>query len=194
MTTKRSCSSFPSSRTARFAGLAAAVLFLAVFAIPAASGQAAEAGDRGGTRLTVGGGASGMKVEYGNRFLVDATGWVDADTIRRIGLEGEVKWIHFFQQSDHVNLATYQGGVRYHFNYGKAQPYVKGLVGMGQFNFPFNYASGNYLVASGGGGVDAIFTRRWSVRTEFEYQYWPEFTYGAMSVYGFTMGVRYRIF
>jgi hypothetical protein len=194
MTTKKSCSSFPSSGTRRFAGLAAAALFLAVFAIPAASGQAAESGDRGGTRITVGGGASGMKIEYGNRFLVDATGWVDADTIRRLGIEGEVKWIHFFPQPDHVYLETYQGGVRYHLNYGKLQPYAKGLVGLGRFTFPYSLAQGNYLVASGGGGVDAIFTRRWSVRTEFEYQYWPEFTYGAMSVYGFTMGARFRIF
>lgn len=189
---KRSCSSFPSSAR-RFAGLAAAALFFAAFAIPAAWGQAAESGDRGGTRITVGGGASGMKIEYGNRFLVDATAWVDADTVRRIGLEGEAKFMYFNQVAD-VHAATYQGGVRYHFNFGQMQPYVKGLVGMGQFNFPYNYATGNYLVASGGGGVDAIFTRRWSVRTEFEYQYWPEFTYGAMNVYGFTMGVRYRVF
>lgn len=189
---KRFCGFFPGSRWRKVACLAAAMLVLA-FGVRLASGQAVESANAGSAHLTVGGGASGMVVGYGNRFMVDATGWVDADTIHRIGIEGEGRWIHFNQTAD-VHAETYLGGLRYHFNVGKLQPYVKGMVGFGQFNFPYNFASGNYLVAAGGGGVDALFTRRWSVRTEFEYQDWPQFTYGSLSIYGFTMGLRYRIF
>lgn len=184
---------FPTSRMRRLAGTMAAILLLAALGAGFASGQAAEAANAGGARLTVGGAASAVDLEYGSRQMLGATAWVDADTIRRIGFAGEVRWLDFHQTAN-VHAETYLGGVRYHFNYGRLQPYVKALAGFGRFNFPYNFATGNYLVVAGAGGIDDRLTRRWSVRTEFEYQDWPYFTYGAMSAYGVTMGLRYRIF
>jgi len=69
------------------------------------------------------------------------------------------------------------------------------LVGFGLFNFPYNFAHGSYLVVAPGGGVDFRLNRRFRVRlVDFEYQIWPQFTYGAMSSVGVSAGIRYRIF
>jgi hypothetical protein len=75
------------------------------------------------------------------------------------------------------------------------QFYGKGMVGIGQFNFPYNYAKGTYLVIAPGGGVDYRWTRRMTVRlADVEYQIWPQFTYGSMTSAGVSVGLRYNIF
>jgi hypothetical protein len=77
----------------------------------------------------------------------------------------------------------------------KFYPYVKGLVGIGQFNFPYNYAKGTYLAVAPGGGLDYRLSHRVRLRlVDFEYQLWPKFTYGNMSSYGISTGLRVRIF
>ncbi len=171
------------------------LLLVLVMLAPArtASAQAAEAGNAGHIFLNAGAGASGFYLQYGQRKNLGITAWVDADSIRHFGVEGEARWLEYHQVAN-VHAETYLGGGRYHFEVGRFQPYVKGLVGDGHFNFPYNYATGNYLVIAPGGGTDFRLNRRWSARADFEYQYWPQFTYGAMSSIGGTVGLRYRIF
>lgn len=157
-------------------------------------GQAAESANAGNAFIWVGGGASGFYTQYGARKLLGVTGYVDVDTIRRFGFEGEGRWLNFHQVAN-VNTQTYLAGPRFHFNVGRLQPYAKGLVGVGEFNFPYNYAHGSYLVVAPGAGVDYRFSRRIDIRlVDVEYQYWPQFTYGAMTSVGVTVGVRYRVF
>lgn len=156
------------------------------------SAQAAEAADAGHAFLSVGGGASGYEVQYGSRKLLGMTAWVDADTIRHFGIEGEGRWLEYHQQAN-VHVETYLVGARYHFNVGRTQPYVKALGGLGYFNFPYNYASGRYFVVAPGGGIDYRLSKRWSARADFEYQYWPQFTFGAMSSAGGTIGLCFHI-
>src|ERR1019366_1769744 len=157
-------------------------------------GQAAESANAGRAYLWAGAGVSGYYEQYGARKLLGVTGFVDADTIRHFGVEAEGQWLDFHQVAN-VNVQTYMAGPRYHFDKGKFQPYAKGLVGMGEFNFPYNYAHGSYLVIAPGIGVDYRLNRRWGVRAiDFKYQYWPQFTFGAMSSVGITTGIRYRIF
>lgn len=158
-----------------------------------AEAQAAESGDVGAARLAVGGGGSGFTLGYGNRKMLGVTAWVNGDTIRHFGGEGEVRWLDF-RQTANVHAETYLGGVRYHLNYGRIQPYVKALSGLGNFNFSYNYATGRYFVVSGGGGLDYKLNRRWIVRADVEYQDWPQFTFGAMNSVGVNVGLRFRIF
>ena len=178
--------------TSRLALRLLALLCL-VAAVPLCHGQAAESADAGRAMVWAGVGASGYTVQYGSRNLLGVTAWVDADTIRHIGLEGEGRWLDWHQQAN-VHAETYLGGVRYHFNVGRTQPYVKGLAGIGFFTFPYNFANGRYFVAAPGGGVDYRLTKRLGVRADFEYQYWPQFTFGAMSSAGATIGLRYRVY
>jgi hypothetical protein len=159
-----------------------------------ASGQVVPAADAGGLMLSAGATASGYYLQYGERKMLGVTGFVDADTKRRLGIEGEARWLVFHQTND-VHASTYTIGPRYHVNIGRFQPYAKGLVGIGEFNFPYNYAHGSYLVVTPGGGVDFSLNRRIHLRiADVEYQYWPQFTFGAMSSFGVSSGVRVRIF
>jgi hypothetical protein len=164
-----------------------------------ANAQVVYTGDAGGITLTAGATASGYEVQYGEQKLLGIAGVVDLDTRRRFGVEAEGRWL-MFHETNQLHATTYLAGPRYHFTRGKFQYYAKGLVGVGQFNFPYNYAQGNYLVIAPGGGVDYRWKRKISLRlADVEYQIWPQFTYNgagyeSMNSYGVSAGVRYHIF
>jgi len=100
-----------------------------------------------------------------------------------------------FRQSADVHIETYSIGARYHFNVGRFQPYVKGLAGFGDFNFPYNLATGRFLVATAGGGIDYKLSRKIEIRAvDWEYQNWPNFTFGNMSTLSVSIGLRMRVF
>ena len=170
--------------------LAAAVLCLA----RTAESQVVFSGDKGGITLTAGVTASGYAVQYGQQKLLGITGVVDLDTRRRIGIEAEGRWL-MFHETNQLHATEWLAGPRYHHSWGKFQVYGKGMVGIGQFNFPYNYAKGTYLVIAPGGGVDYRWTRRMTLcLADAEYQFWPQFTFGSMKSYGVSAGVRYHIF
>jgi hypothetical protein len=171
-------------------------MLLAVFIVVAhrASAQVVPSADAGGLTLSAGTTGSGYTLQYGERKMLGITGFVDLDTRRHLGIEGEARWLVFHQTAD-VHATTYAIGPRYHMDKGRFQPYAKALVGIGQFNFPYNYATGNYLVVAPGGGVDFRLNHRIRLRlVDFEYQYWPQFTYSAMTSVGVSTGIRVRIF
>lgn len=155
--------------------------------------QSAESADLSRPSLWVGASASGYTLQYGVRKMAGVSAFVDADSAHHIGVEGEGRWLEFHQTAN-VHSESYLIGPRYHLNIGKYQPYVKGMIGFADFNFPYNFAHGTYLVVGAGAGVDYRLASRWSVRGEFEYQDWPQFTFGAMSSVGVNAGIRYRIF
>lgn len=156
--------------------------------------QVAASGDAGGFTLSAGATASGYQVQYGEQKLLGIAALVDVDTRRRIGLEAEGRWLQFHETND-LHVTTWLAGPRYHFTRGKFQFYGKGLVGVGQFYFPYNLAQGNYLVIAPGGGVDYRWKRRVTLRlADVEYQIWPQFTFGSMTSAGVSAGVRYHIF
>jgi hypothetical protein len=174
-------------------GIGAAVLVV-IFYIPVARAQVNPSGNEGGLTISAGALGSGYSLQYGNRKMLAVTTVVDADTRRKLGIEGEGRWIEFHQTAK-VHAETYSGGVRYHFDMGRFQPYVKGLVGLGDFNFPYNLATGHYFIVTGGGGLDYRLNARIHIRAvDVEYQDWPQFTYGNMTSVGVSAGVRVRVF
>jgi hypothetical protein len=181
---------------ARLLVRSAALVVLAILcAAPhPAPAQVQPPGDMGGLIVSVGGMGSGYSIQYGQRKIAGITAFVDADTKRRFGIEAEGRWLEFHQTAN-VHAETFSVGARYHFDVGRFAPYAKGLVGFGDFNFPYNYAYGRYLVVTAGGGLDFHWTRRITVRAvDFEYQDWPNFTFGNMTSYGLNAGLRVRIF
>jgi hypothetical protein len=171
-----------------------AAAFIPMAMAGSARAQVAPQGDAGGYRVAVGGTATGMYVQYGERKMLGATGFFDFDTSRRLGIEGEAKFMRFNQTKD-LFFDTYSIGGRYRIHFHRLQPYGKGLIGFGKFNFPYNYATGNYLVVTAGGGVDFALRRRIQIRVaDAEWQYWPQFTYGAMTTLGVSAGVKIKIF
>ncbi len=178
----------------------AVAIFVAFLALAgSASGQVSESANRGGLTIAAGATGSGFELQFGDRKMLGITGFVDVDSRRRLGLEAEGRWLEFHQTAN-VHAETYSVGPRYHMSFGRFQPYAKGLIGFGDFNFPFNGGHGSYLVVTGGGGVDYRLNRRISIRAaDFEYQSWPQFTYGAassiaMSSVGVSAGIRVRVF
>jgi hypothetical protein len=166
-----------------------------------AQAQAVPAADAGGMRFSAGGTVSGYELGYGQVKLLGGSAFVDADTLRHFGFEGEARWLTFHLPADQKgpaadeHAATYLAGLRYSRYFGRLQPYAKGLVGIGQFNYPYNLAKENDLVIAPGGGVDFRISRRIRWRAvDFEYQIWPQFTYGQMSSYGLSTGLRIKIF
>jgi len=74
-------------------------------------------------------------------------------------------------------------------------PYVKVLVGDGTFYFPYNYATGQYLVIAPGGGLDWNIGDHLKVRViDYEYQDWTQFSYGTFRPSGVSFGVAWRLF
>jgi hypothetical protein len=146
--------------------------------------------------LSAGATASGYYVQYGERKMLGGTGFVDLDTRRRMGFEAEARLLQF-HQTEQVTAATYMAGPRYHFNFGRLQPYVKGMVGLGEFSAPYGLGTGSFLVVGGGGGVDYRLGHRISIRVvDFGYQAWPQFNLGTggMATMGVSTGLRVRIF
>jgi hypothetical protein len=180
---------------AAFSAISAA-LFFAISSAGTASAQAVPSGYQGGLTLSAGGTASGYIIGYGDRKMVGPAVFVDADTRLHFGVEGEARWL-MFNQTAGVHDTTWLIGPRYTiFPLNKRwYPYVKGMVGIGQFTFPYGYAKGSYLVLAPGGGLDYRVSRRIRIRVvDFEYQVWPQFTYGNLPSYGIGSGIRVRIF
>jgi hypothetical protein len=179
--------------------LAAVLMAVCLGVARTAPAQTVYAGERGGVMLSVGGTFSGYTLQYGERKMLGASVFVDAETRRRIGIEGEARWL-IFHQTANVRAATYMIGPRYYMEFGRFQPYVKGLVGVGEINLAYNYGTGSYLVVAPGGGVDFRINHRIRIRAvDFEYQYWPQTylspsTNGGMSSMGVSSGIRIRIF
>ncbi len=170
------------------------VLLLAMSALDARSQAKSTAGGPG-SYLAVGGGASAFQEDYGQQVIGGAAVWVDMNPTWRYGLEAEGRWLNY-HTSEQVTEANYLGGVRVMLwkPESRIQPYGKFLAGVGHINFPFGYATGNYLAMAPGAGVDIHLNDRWSIRAaDFEYQLWPSFTFGQLKPYGVSAGVRYRI-
>ncbi len=188
-------------RTARPDRLMLAAAALAVsLALPgAARAQVAPSAEAGGSILSVGVMGSGFYLQYGQHKMAGITAFADADAKSRIGIEAEAHWLEF-HQTQNVHAEIYSIGPRYHFDLGRFEPYAKGLIGFGDFNFPYNDGYGRYLVLTAGGGLDYVLNSRIHIRLpDFEYQAWPQFSFGAtstqvMSTAGVSAGIRVRIF
>ena len=160
-----------------------------------ARAQVKESADAGGVVVTVGAFGSYYGVGYGSRLLSGFGAFVDAEPKGRPGVEAEYRNL-LWQQTANVHLATYLIGPRYGFHdFHRFQPYVKVLLGDGEFSFPYGLAHGSYFVLAPGGGVDYHLNHRISFRVaDLEYQDWPQFTFGNMSSLGISSGIRIRVY
>jgi len=163
--------------------------------------QAAPAIKGGLPPLSVGGFYSNFIPDFTPNRLGGAGIFIDWDIFRKfnLGVEGEARWLRFNQQ-----LGSYEDnylvGPRYSRHYGKFVPYVKFLMGAGEFEFPNGYGHGGYFAYAPGGGLDYRLTRKVTIRAiDYEYQFWPSapgggFPTNGLSPNGFSFGASYRVF
>jgi hypothetical protein len=182
-------------RWRRNAVLPLVLLALSVAMAKPARGQVKESAETGGVMLSAGGTFSGYYVGYGQRKLLGPAVFVDATSRGPFGIEAEARWLNLNETAG-VHDETYLVGPRFAFKeMGQFQPYAKVLLGVGQFTFPYNYAQGSYFVVAPGAGCDFRVNRRIYLRlVDFEYQDWPQFTYGALPSYGISSGIRIHLF
>ena len=160
----------------------------------AASAQALPTGTGPGTTVTVGGGYSVYHLDYGQRSLGGVQLWADGNLFWRTGLELEARQLRQNQDLN-THADTYLLGPRLVFSPRRIQPYVKALAGIGHFSYPYGYATGRYLVAAGGAGVDLQLNDRLRIRViDVQYQDWPKFTFGAMHTYGISTGLSFTLY
>jgi hypothetical protein len=80
-----------------------------------ARAQVAASGDQGGLRLSAGAMGSGFSFQYGQRKMAGITGFIDADTRRRLGVEVEERWLEFNQTAS-LHAETYSATSTSHTN------------------------------------------------------------------------------
>jgi hypothetical protein len=182
-------------RWRRNAVLSLVLLALSVAVAKPALGQVKESAEVGGVMLSAGGTFSGYYVGYGQRTLLGPAAFVDVTTRGPLGMEAEARWLNLNETAG-VHDQTYLAGPRIAIkDLGRFRPYAKVLFGVGQFTFPYNYAHGSYFVVAPGAGCDFRINHRIYLRlVDFEYQDWPQFTYGALPSYGISSGIRIRLF
>jgi hypothetical protein len=170
------------------------VLLTSLLSPKGGNAQALPTATAPGAYISVGGGVSLFDSGYGKQKVGGAGVYVDINPVRAVGLEAEGRWM---RQRDMADLAesTYLIGPRVQFRRRRYSPYVKALVGLAHFTFPYDYAKGQYFVIAPGAGVDLMLGEDWKIRLiDVEYQSWPQFSFGTINPYGVSFGINYRIF
>ena len=157
--------------------------------------QVAPSATRETLSLTVGGMVSAFKPDYVPNKLGGIGAYVDVNLFHGIGIEAEGRWQRFNEVAD-IHQDNYLIGPRVKvLHFWRARPYVKVLGGFSNMTFENDIATGRFTTIAGGGGIDLRLSRRWSVRAiDAEYQVYPKFLGSALTPYGLSAGIGYRIF
>jgi hypothetical protein len=170
------------------------VSFACLFGCKRDNAQAVPTATAPGAYISVGMTQSFFDSGYGQQNVQGVGVYADINPIRQAGLEAEGRWLKQ-KQSPNIGQSTYLIGPRVQFRRGPYTPYVKTLVGLGHFEFPYDMARGRYFVIAPGAGVDLMLGNDLKVRLiDVEYQQWPQFTFGTINPYGISFGLSYRVF
>ncbi len=170
-------------------------LLLAFASSMPAHGQAVPTATGPGSYVAIGGGISAFQTDYGRNHIAGAFAYADVNPEWRVGLEGEARYLRWHADQQ-VTETSYLGGVRVVLwpSPKRWEPYGKFLAGAGEITLPYGYAHGTFLTYAPGAGLNLAMNERISLRViDFEYQHWPQFTYGSLSPYGVSAGVSLRL-
>jgi hypothetical protein len=147
-----------------------------------------------GAYISIGGGVALFDSGYGKQGIAGTSLYVDINPVRAVGLEAEGRWMRE-RAVPNIKESTYLIGPRVQLRRGPFTPYVKTLVGVAHFTYPYNDAKGEYFVIAPGVGVDLMLGQNFKIRlVDLEYQEWPQFTFGTISPYGVSCGISFRVF
>jgi hypothetical protein len=170
------------------------VLFACLVGWQRGNAQALPTATAPGAYISVGATYSFFDSGYGEQKVRGTGIYADINPMRPVGLEAEGRWLKQ-GQSPNIGQSTYLIGPRVQLRRGPYTPYVKTLVGLSHFEFPYDTARGRYFVIAPGAGVDLMLGNDLKIRLiDVEYQQWPQFTFGTISPYGVSFGISYRVF
>jgi hypothetical protein len=141
--------------------------------------------------VQIGVGYSVAYPDYLPQTFQGITAYADVDLRPHLGLEAEFHQVNNTGSYQSFQR-TYEIGGRYLRTYGPLVPYVKAMIGRGQFEYPFAEAIGAYSMFAGGVGVDVKFGPYLRVRGEYEFQKWSSFPNGGLTPQIVTLGVAYH--
>lgn len=197
-------------------------LALATLIVSAASqvhAQAAPSAKEGRFPFAVGVGLSGYNPDIGHGHLIGGTLWIDyfpnrlPSFMRGIGIEVEARDLNYGRsasQPSNLREDIVQGGLIYSWpHFRNFRPYGKFSEGYGNADDAVNPTHRNHdsrTIFSGGGGFEYRVLGRLWVRTDYEYQVWPNFfkhpatvdppeparPSGRLNPQGFTVGAVYH--
>jgi opacity protein-like surface antigen len=151
-------------------------------ALPTAS----RAGD-----LQVGVGYAFAKPDYVQQTFQGLTAYADFDLRPHLGVEAEFHQVNT-TTGNQMYERTYEIGGRYLRTYGPLVPYLKAMIGRGDFNYPYGLADLSYNLFAGGVGADLKLGTHLRVRGEYEYQKWRSFPNGGLAPQIVTIGLAYH--
>ena len=139
----------------------------------------------------IGVGFSVAKPDYVQQTFPGFAAYADFDFRPHIGVEGEFHQV-YSNNGDLSYEQTYDIGGRYFRTYGALVPYAKGMVGRGNFNYPFGQTNLGYWMYAGAVGADFKLGPYLRVRCEYEFQKWTSFPNGGFAPQIATFGVAYH--
>lgn len=161
-------------------------LTVLIVCTPYALGQAKPTATRTGD-LQIGGAFVADFPDYTRHKFYGYGAYVDLDFSEHFGVEGE------FRQAKDTTIDAYngktvpqyqrsfEGGLRYHRNYGRLVPYAKAMYGYANMEYPpypppadqtIPEAIVGYNFVAAGTGIDYRLIGHITVRADFEYQFW----------------------
>jgi hypothetical protein len=151
-----------------------------------ATSTASRAGD-----LQVGAAFTLAKPDYEQQFFHGFTAYVDFDLRAHLGLEAEFHQVSS-TTSDQSFQRTYLIGPRYFRTYGPLVPYLKVMVGRGDFNYPFGLTDLSYTLYAGAIGSDCKLGPHLRLRAQYELQSWSGFSNAGLTPQLITIGAAYH--
>ena len=114
----------------------------------------------------------------------------DFDFRPHLGIEAEIHRV-YSTTGDQSYEQSFDFGGRYFRAYAALIPYVKGMIGRGNYNYPFGETNLGYVMFAGAAGADFKLGSRLRLRGEYEFQRWNGFTPG-LTPRLVTIGVAYH--
>ena len=140
----------------------------------------------------IGAGFSLARPDYQPQTLQGFTAYGDFDFRPHIGAEAEFHQV-YSTAGDQSFQRSYEIGGRYFRTYGPLVPYLKAMIGRGDFNYPVGNADLSYTLYAGGVGADFKLGPYLRVRAEYELQKWTNFPNGGLMPQLVTFGVAYHL-
>ena len=141
--------------------------------------------------VQIGAGYSIARPDYVQQTFPGFAAYADFDFRPHIGIEGEFHQV-YSTNGDRSYERTYAIGGRYFRTYGALVPYVKAMVGRGDFNYPFGYTELGYNLFAAGVGADFKLGPWLRIRGEYEFQKWTSFPNGGFTPQIVTIGAAYH--
>jgi hypothetical protein len=137
----------------------------------------------------------------GNNHLWGVAVVLDADHIwRRVGVEGEARWLHWAGPPGVLKDSNYLLGPRYPvYRRHSLEADLKFMMGESWTTLPFGVGAGSYFTIAPGGTLEYGITKKLVLRGDIEYQWWPSFSgitglpNNGLTPNGFSAGVKYRL-